>query len=76
MKLKEEMNEEVKSLMNKLENCNTFETIIGTRDDINYILDLKDIESFRRNFKVFLKNLLQFPLFSVTIFASADEGGV
>ena len=41
-----EMNEEVKSLMNKLENCNTFETIIGTSDDINYILDLKDIESF------------------------------
>ena len=51
-----EMNEEVKSLMNKLENCNTFETIIGTSDDINYILDLKDIESFfTENSKVFAR---------------------
>jgi len=41
-----EMNEEVKSLMNKLENSNSLETIIGINDDINYILNLEDIESF------------------------------
>ena len=41
-----QMNEEVKNIMNKLENNNNPESIMGLLDDMNYILDLKDIESF------------------------------
>lgn len=41
-----EMNEEVKGIMNKLESSNNSESIMGLLDDMNYILDLKDIESF------------------------------
>lgn len=41
-----QMDEEVKNIMNKLENNNNPESIMGLLDDMNYILDLKDIESF------------------------------
>ena len=41
-----EMNEEVKKIINKLENNNNSDSIMGLLDDRNYILDLKDIESF------------------------------
>ena len=41
-----QMNEEVKNIMNILENNNNPENIMGLLDDKNYILDLKDIESF------------------------------
>ena len=41
-----EMNEEVNNIMDKLENNNNSESIMGLLDDRNYILDLKEIESF------------------------------
>ena len=41
-----EMNEEVKNVVNKLESNNNSESIMGLQDGMNYILDLKDIESF------------------------------
>ena len=42
-----EINEEIKSLMSKLENYNyNFENLIGTKDDITYILEQENIESF------------------------------
>ena len=41
------INEEIKSLMSKLENYNyNFENLIGTKDDITYILEQENIESF------------------------------
>ena len=42
-----EKNEEIKSLMRKLENYNyNFENLIGTKDDMTYILEQENIESF------------------------------
>lgn len=42
-----EKNEEIKSLMSKLENYNyNFENLIGTKDDMTYILEQENIESF------------------------------
>ncbi|MBR0491435.1 MAG: LytTR family transcriptional regulator [Clostridia bacterium] len=51
-----EMNEEVKNIMNKLESNNNSESIMGLIDDMNYILDLNDIESFfTEDYKVFAR---------------------